>query len=348
MSRMLEALRRIEAKTAALADAIPARSPVSAAQSEPGPEVQRRALAALERLDSAVADLSLSPDEPLAGEALDAGTAVAGGTAPSHSAHSVPAQPGQTTAELRASVQVALFSSAEQEARPFGFAQAHADAAAGGEPGVACAAPPSSLPEALAESCLRLADNILSRLPGGPSAAVFLADVGQSEARTELLAGLLPALARRDGSELLAVDADLERGQLTARLGVLAARGVAQVLLRACAWQEALSRTCLPGVSLLPSAVWADPEGRLLRPYRWERLLAELRRRYRLIVVDGGSLPRGGAVAAARCCDAAYLVVCLGQTAYREAAAAAALLRSQGARVEGCIALSADADQAGY
>lgn len=346
MSRMLQALRRIEAKTAALADAIQAQSRASAVQCEPGPEVERRTLAALDRLDSAVADLSLSPDEPLAGGALDAGAAGAGGIAPSESAL---AQPGAAAAEPRASGQVSHVSSDQQEAHPFGFAHAHADEPAGGEPAVASAGPaPSAQPEALGESCGRLADNILSRLPGGPSAAVFLAEVGQSEARTELLAELLPALARRADSELLAVDADLERGQLTARLGVLAARGVAQVLLRACAWQEAVSQTCLPGVSLLPSAAWTDLEGRLLRPYRWERLLAELKRRYRLIVVDGGSLPRGGAVAAARCCDAAYLVVCLGQTAYREAAAAAAILRSEGARVEGCIAVSADgADQAG-
>jgi len=192
------------------------------------------------------------------------------------------------------------------------------------------------------EACDRLAESILSRLPMGRSGAVFLADAGHGEARTELLAELLPVLARRAESEVLAVDADLQRGQLTARLGVWGTRGVAHVLLRACAWQEAVRQTCLAGVRLLPSVEFDDPEGRLLRPYRWERLFAELRRRFRLIVVDGASVVGPRPSPAASYCDASYLLVCLGRTAYRQAADAAAALRRQGARVEGCIAVGVD------
>ncbi len=408
MSRMLEALRRIEAKTAASADAGEVEPGASATQSEARPEAARRAQAAMEKLESSVAHLCAQ--QPEEADAAAAGDAAASAPAAHASQPVAPAvgaaQAGAPVADVpaadvsQADVPAADVSQADVPAadappdvapwnleqpsiepaasegfsglpravdapsvgrpaiKPTPPAETAVRQAAGAQagppdtpvtfqpgarqPAMAPAEPPSSRPDALAEACERLAENIVARLPVGPSAAVFVADVGHSEARTELLAELLPVLARRADTELLAVDADLQRGQLTARLGVLAVRGAAHVLLRACAWQEAVGQTCLPGVRLLPSVSFADPEGRLLRPYRWERLFAELRRRFRLIVVDGGSLPEGPTSPAARYCDSAYLVVCLGRTAYRQAAAAAAALRCRGARVEGCIAVGAE------
>jgi len=295
MSRMLEALRRIETKTAALAEQF--ETP-PAQQGEPaGPgEVEKRAGAAVQGMEQSIgalraqdAQARLQPDSP---SALS------------------PAEPAAPSTE-----------SAD-----------HTESAAHTRPAVHT----SSL---LAAACEKLAQNILAGLPVERTGAVLFADAGHGEARTELLAELLPVLARQADAELVVVDADLECAELTARLGVLAVRGVPQVLLRACAWQEVVRPTCHAGVSLLPGVAFADPEGRLRRAYRWERLLADLRRRFGLIVVDGGSLCRTQVIPAAQWCDAAYLLVTLENTPYREASQAAAALRRQGARIAGCIAV---------
>jgi len=176
----------------------------------------------------------------------------------------------------------------------------------------------------LQQACGELAERILAGLPVPGTGSVLLVDAACSEARVELLVGLLPALARSAGTELVVVDADFRRAELTARLGVLAVRG-----------------TALPGV-----ASPAVPEERLLKSYRWERLLADLQRRFRLVVVDGGSWPDVQEVPGASCCDSTYLLVTLGHTAYGRAAQAAAALRRQGARLSGCIAVGQSAEKA--
>jgi len=250
-------------------------------------------------------------------------------------------RPGPVDARLHASLPEArtteLASRAAQNVRQPALDQTRA----------AVETPASDMFGPLQQACGELAERILAGLPVPGAGSVLLVDAACSEARVELLVGLLPALARSAGTELVVVDADFRRAELTARLGVLAVRGTAQALLPACAWQEALRPTALAGVSLLPGvASPAVPEERLLKSYRWERLLADLQRRFRLVVVDGGSWPDVQEVPGASCCDSTYLLVTLGHTAYGRAAQAAAALRRQGARLSGCIAVGQSAEKA--
>jgi hypothetical protein len=65
--------------------------------------------------------------------------------------------------------------------------------------------------------------------------------------------------------------------------------------------------------------------------------IARCKRRYRVVLVDGGQVDQPLSVALARQCDAVWLIVELGRTMRDRAVIAAAQLAAQGVKLAGTI-----------
>jgi capsular exopolysaccharide synthesis family protein len=105
------------------------------------------------------------------------------------------------------------------------------------------------------------------------------------EGKTTTAANLAAALAL-NGSQVLAVDADLRRPSLHEQFGLRAAPGLSEVLARSRRAGRLIRPTPVRGLRVLPSGETPPNPSELLGSERLRRLLATERRRYQWIVID--------------------------------------------------------------
>lgn len=189
-----------------------------------------------------------------------------------------------------------------------------------------------TFPDPLSE----LAERVLHAMPPAPASILFTSPDSNSLA-IDLLVPLAMSLAQRVDSDLLLIDANLRRPALAARLGVEASRGLSDVLSGSVAWQDAVRRTVMPGVDLLPAVPFSTPAGSSPDRLHLERLLSETGERYPLVLVHASSLEYPEAAPLALQSGGVYLVVRLHATMRRAAVEAASLLRRSGANLIGCV-----------
>lgn len=183
----------------------------------------------------------------------------------------------------------------------------------------------------------QMAANILAQLPAGRPAVLLFAGVADGGAATRTLAPLAAVLGETLPRPVLAVDARPDGPELAGCFGVESRRSLIEVLGGDARWQEAVRATPVSNLHVLPGSQWDQakqrpPSGALAE------LFEQLRRQYRLVLVDGGALDGAAADGLAVLCDGVYLVVHLGRTPRRAVLAAVDDVRRAGARVLGCIA----------
>ena len=97
--------------------------------------------------------------------------------------------------------------------------------------------------------------------------------------------------------------------------------------------------TTVPHLAVLPGgrrrALEFGPSDQL----RLRSLLEQIRRRYRLILIDTASLAQAEVAAMAACCDGVYLVVRLGHNTAGELARAATVLGDSQSRLLGSVVI---------
>lgn len=186
-----------------------------------------------------------------------------------------------------------------------------------------------------------LAANILAGLPPGRPAVLLFTSPGQGEGKTTTLAPLAALLAEQISGGILAVDCNLGRPQLADQFGVAARLGLRAVLSGAVPWQEAVRSTSLEGLRVLPALPPGPGEGRPVDLSALVPLLEELRRHYRLVLLDAASLANPELAPLVGSCDGTCLVVRLGQTTRRQAKAAVRAIHDSGGRLLGCIVTGA-------
>ncbi|MDX1947029.1 MAG: hypothetical protein SFU86_16630 [Pirellulaceae bacterium] len=168
--------------------------------------------------------------------------------------------------------------------------------------------------------------------------SLLLVGVGAASETHDVTLHTAAALAEQHGP-VLVVDADLARRGLTDQLNLADVRGLAELLRGDCPAADAIQATMLTGVSILTPG----RAGLMLTSSTAERLPAvfdKLAADFRLILIDGGRTGEPGVLELARVCDATYFVVRLGSTEAAQAQAALREFRSSAARVLGCIATS--------
>ncbi len=151
---------------------------------------------------------------------------------------------------------------------------------------------------------------------------------------------MAPLLAQGLEGDVLVVDANFRNPDMARWMAVAPAWRLPDVLAGAADWARAVQTTAHPGVSLLPGGSDAPGRGAGRNVPGVGRLLRDLAGHYDLVVVDAPSLAHGGTVQLAAVCDATYLVVPLGEGSPRMLREAAQVVRQNGGRLAGCVAIS--------
>jgi Mrp family chromosome partitioning ATPase len=125
---------------------------------------------------------------------------------------------------------------------------------------------------------------------------------------TTVLLNLAVALTRESGARVLVADANFDRPAVARRLGVPEAPGLAEVLGQAVPLAWALQPTAVENLHVLAAGVPADGTPRSMAS-DYPRLLAQLRKWFDWVLVDGGVWDEWlGQESAGPACDAVYLV----------------------------------------
>jgi Mrp family chromosome partitioning ATPase len=170
---------------------------------------------------------------------------------------------------------------------------------------------------------------------GGAAPTAMLLIGTRSEAGTTTVGLNVAITAARQGLRVAVVDANLRRPAVAARLGLEASPGLTEVLAEERTIAEALRTTEQTDLTVLTAG---SPAPTLATTEAIGALLAELRERFDLVLVDGPRWEGRGAVAAlAGGCDAVFVVVPRGEADSTPARDLVRSLPEQGIRLAGCI-----------
>jgi Mrp family chromosome partitioning ATPase len=181
----------------------------------------------------------------------------------------------------------------------------------------------------LAERLHRDADQTVSK-------TLLVVGVGPGSSTHETLLYTAAILAERMGRVLL-MDADLARRPLSEGLEFGHETGLSELLGNRETPRERCRPCALAGLSLLPAGLLRNVDLATAGP-RAEEVLRQLAAEFSLVLIDGGRSGDLAATTLARLADATYFVVQLGTVEASQAQAALRDFRAAGARVLGCIA----------
>jgi receptor protein-tyrosine kinase len=188
-----------------------------------------------------------------------------------------------------------------------------------------------------ADAYVRLANHVLSQVAPDQPAVLLFASPEDGTGTTSVVSGLAAMLAERVGEELLLVDGNLRQPELSGRLGTASARGLADVLAGTVSWRQVVCETAASRLRILPGGEFPTADSPPLENFG--RLLPELSRCYRLVLIDAGSLACAEAAHMASHCTGTYLVVRLQHTLPTALSDAVWLLEQDRARLLGCVVI---------
>ena len=316
MSRMLEALKQIEAKSPRLQEALQSRPPR-----------RSRQRVADETADAPPDDRGVSPNESIRDDSAIEETL--------SKAEDAAATAGRTDVEPSPPT----VSPPQTEA-----VESVADGAFPDEPATEASDSasvhwPRGPSEEHARAYGELAENILAQLSPGRSAVLMFTSPGDGEVKTEMLIPLAAALAQQSTGEVLLVDGNLREPALAGYLGMEATAGLANVLLGTMNWQQVVRHTVIPRLSMLPGAKLPVSHGDAPEQWNLRPLLEELRSEYRLVLIDASSLAHGEVAPMGSDCDGTYLVVRVNHTSGRAVRDCLRVIEACGGHLLGSIAI---------
>jgi Mrp family chromosome partitioning ATPase len=184
-----------------------------------------------------------------------------------------------------------------------------------------------------------MARNILAQLPSEGSAALFFTSPIDGEGKTELILPLAEALIEESGWRTILVDANLHRPDLTQEWQFTSRKGIFDVLTGEADWWDAVQETGLPKLSILLNNGLPQSNAIVSQPLAFSELLTNLKREYRLVLIDAASLTHDESIPMMRHCQGVYLVVRLGHSSRRTVWEASQVVVQAGGNLLGCIAV---------
>lgn len=170
-----------------------------------------------------------------------------------------------------------------------------------------------------------------------PPRAVAITSAMPSEGKTTTACNLAIALAQA-GKSVLLVEADMRRPKVAEYLGVEASVGLTNVLTGSASLEESLVQWHRGLLSVLPVGSTPPNPSELLASQQMRHLLAELRERFDIVVVDAAPLlPVSDGAIVASVTDGALLVARHGTTTRDQAQHAAEALDRVDARLLGVV-----------
>jgi Mrp family chromosome partitioning ATPase len=161
----------------------------------------------------------------------------------------------------------------------------------------------------VSEQYCALLARIRASLSKGDSSVLLFMALTRGAGTTTTLLNLGVTWCKHAPQPVVAVDANLARPALAKRLGVVTAVGLDDVLRGKQALEQALIETAVSNLHVLAASAPDEP-GQLLRDENVRWLMARLRERFPVVLVDGPVWDEnGGSAALASSADAVYLVL---------------------------------------
>ncbi len=158
------------------------------------------------------------------------------------------------------------------------------------------------------------------------------------EGKTTTVAYLAATIALHPDRKVLAVDCDFRRPHLHTHFDLEPGLGFADLLQGRCTEEEAIQRTPLPNLDLLLAGKLRESPGKVLDSPNVEQVLASLRARYDIILLDAPPLvPVADAAALVPLSDGVLLVVMAGKTPRPHLTRARELCLGMGGRILGLV-----------
>jgi receptor protein-tyrosine kinase len=159
----------------------------------------------------------------------------------------------------------------------------------------------------------------------------------EAEGKTTTACNLAIALAQ-SGARVALVEGDLRRPQVADQFGLESTVGLTTVLVGRVDLDEAVQETEVPGLDVLASGARPPNPAEIVQTGAMERLVADLRERYDVVLIDAPPLlPVADAAVLSLLADGALLVVRHGRTGRDQVRAAVDRLDTVGATLFGTV-----------
>jgi protein-tyrosine kinase len=183
---------------------------------------------------------------------------------------------------------------------------------------------PDSIDTETAQACAKTADHILDQLSLKHPMVLAFTSPFDGDGKTSLLVGLAPQLAKRIPGNVLVVDANTDKPDLTRQLTVSVAKTIDS--------SDLIYPTNLERLNVLPFQTAVPKTRQFDRDW-----IEDLHEGWPLALLDMPSLMHPEVARLARYCDGVYLVVRLGHTTRRAVSESARLIRHSGGKLLGCV-----------
>jgi len=177
---------------------------------------------------------------------------------------------------------------------------------------------------------------------------VLVSSAGPLEGKSMTSANLAVTMAQSGASTLL-IDCDLRKPTVHKNFKVPRDKGLSNLLVGACGFDEAVVRTAMPNLHVLPCGSIPPNPSELLGSSRMVKLIEALRKKYSRIILDSPPLTAvTDAVVLSKAADGVIMVVRSGDTPREIVKNGLNQLKSVNARVLGVVLNGVDMNREGY
>jgi Mrp family chromosome partitioning ATPase len=184
-----------------------------------------------------------------------------------------------------------------------------------------------------------MAQYIMAQITPGQSATLLFTSPTDGAGKTETLFSLSKTLIKHIHEEVLVVDANFYHPDFTRLLGNAFSFALEDILSNPGIWQNAVLPTSLARLSMLPNKGGWQSREKTFNARDWGRLLEQFKTRYKLVLIDASSLAYAQTASIVTQCDGVYLVVRLGYTTPSAVSDAVGVIEQVGGRLLGSIAV---------
>jgi MinD-like ATPase involved in chromosome partitioning or flagellar assembly len=192
------------------------------------------------------------------------------------------------------------------------------------------------------DSIAKIGDEIVKCFPTASPSVVMFAGSQATLHTDESCARVAAELAGRNLGRVLLIDSDFSGRRLTKASGMSAQGGLSEVMNIAYRWQDAILKSGSSKLDFMPAG--NCPHKRWIPKESLREAVAEIKREYQFVCISVGDAHDSASSTWSEIADGTFLLVSAVHSSDAIAESAAAQLRSEGARLIGCIVADVDSD----
>ena len=189
----------------------------------------------------------------------------------------------------------------------------------------------------------KIADEIVKRFPVASSSVIMFAGSQASMHTDETCARVAAELAARNEGRVLLIDSDFTSRRLSKASGMAAQGGLSEIMNIAYPWQDAILKSGSSKLDFMPAG--NCPHKRWVPKKQLREAIAEIKVDYQFVCVSVGDAHEDASSTWSEIADGAFLLVSASHSSDAIAESAVAQLRSESARLIGCIVADVDVEE---